>query len=173
MSYFFDSSVNEIGNLASGIFKYDFDEDSSSISSDYISGWLANNLGELNVLIHTNFQGENPGLQSEEQAIFRQIFLKSYYGKLARKTLMGVSSSTTETGGSDGETTMSDWIELREGDSYIKRQVTTASPATKVTASRQYSNYSLDADLNLKDLVYKYNISNSNPSQVAGKDAPV
>lgn len=171
MSYLFDSSINEIGNLASGIFKYDFDEDTSLINPDYISGWLSNNIGELNVLIHTDFDGENPGLENEEQAIFRQIFLKSYYGKLARKTLMGVSSTTTETGGS-GETTMSDWIELREGDSYIKRQVTTASPATKVTASKQYSNYALDAEINLKQLIYKYNVNNSRPSQVAGKDAP-
>jgi hypothetical protein len=172
MSYFFDSSINEIGNLASGIFKYDFDEDANSVSYDYISGWLFNNIGELNVLIHTSFEGENPGLEDEEQAIYRQIFLKSYYGKLARKTLMGVSSTIVETTPVEGGGELTDWIELREGDSYIKRQVTTASPSTKVSASKQYSNYAHEAELNLQQLIYKYNVTNSLPSQVAGKDSP-
>jgi len=154
MTYKFDSSINEIGNLASGIFLYDFDEDSGVIRPEYISGWLQNNLGEINILTHSCFQGENPGLNEEEQAIYRQIFLKSFYGKIARKTLMGLSTvqTTYESGGS-GTSEMSDWIELREGDSYIKRQVTTASPSTKVSASKQYSSYAQEAELTLKDLI--------------------
>lgn len=167
MTYKFDSSINEIGNLASGIFLYDFDEDSGVIRPEYISGWLQNNLGEINILTHSCFQGENPGLNEEEQAIYRQIFLKSFYGKIARKTLMGVSTvqTTYESGGS-GSSEMSDWIELREGDSYIKRQVTTASPSTKVSASKQYSSYAQEAELTLKDLIYKYNQNKSGPIQV-------
>ena len=82
MSYDFDASINEIGNLASGIFKYDFDEDKSLATPDYISGWMQNNLGEINILIHTSYQGENPKMGDEEQAIYRQLFLKEYYKKL-------------------------------------------------------------------------------------------
>ena len=167
MTYQFDSSINEIGNLASGIFLYDFDEDSGVIRPEYVSGWLQNNLGELNVLTHSCFKGENPGFSEEEQSIYRQIFLKSFYGKLARKTLMGLSTVQTvvESEGS-GSSEMSDWIELREGDSYIKRQVTTASPSTKVSASRQYSSYAQESELTLKDLIYKYNQNKSGPIQV-------
>lgn len=167
MTYQFDSSINEIGNLASGIFLYDFDEDSGVIRPEYVSGWLQNNLGELNVLTHSCFKGENPGFNEEEQSIYRQIFLKSFYGKIARKTLMGLSTVQTVTeSGESGSSEMSDWIELREGDSYIKRQVTTASPSTKVSASRQYSAYAQEAELTLKDLIYKYNQNKSGPIQV-------
>lgn len=167
MTYQFDSSINEYGNLASGIFLYDFDEEYSVIRPEYISGWLDNNIGELNVLIHKCYEGDNPGLGNEEQAIYRQLFLKSFYGKLARKTLMGVSvTETIPVEGSTYNSTMSDWIELREGDSYIKRQVTTASPSTKVSASKQYSSYAQEAELTLKDLIFKYNNNIAFPRQV-------
>lgn len=175
MSYNFDSSINEIGNLASGVYKYDFDEDSSLATPDYISGWMQNNMGELNILIHTAYEGEDPNMGDEEQAIYRQLFLKEYYKKLGRKLLTSAFGTTTETTvaseGSSFQT--SDWTELREGDSVIKRQASIASPGTKVTASKQYASLSTEAELTLKDLLYKYNSGKSSPIQVAGNDAPV
>jgi hypothetical protein len=172
MSYFFSSSLNEVGNLATGIFKYDFDSNTGSISMDYISGWLQNNIGELNVLIHTSYSGENPGLSLEEQTIFRQVFLKSYYSKLGRQALMGVNtSSSSSISSGSGSIVTSDWTELRDGDSVIRRQAMLASPATKVTASRTYSSYAHEADLSLKDLLQRYTMHKGVPRQVAGKDA--
>jgi hypothetical protein len=175
MSYDFDSSVNEIGNLASGIYKYDFDQDSSLASPDYISGWLQHNMGELNVLIHTSYSGEYPKMGDEEQAIYRQIFLKDYYKKLGRKILIGAmdssNSSTTDSTSSGSSTVItSDWTELRDGDSVIRRQAMLANPATKVTASKQYAQFSADADFNIKELLYKYNSTNGGPRQVYGVD---
>lgn len=175
MSYNFDSSINEIGNLASGVYKYDFDEDPSLATPDYVSGWMQNNLGELNILIHTVYEGEDPNMGDEEQAIYRQLFLKEYYKKLGRKLLTSAFGTTTETtvasAGSSFQT--SDWTELREGDSVIKRQASIASPSTKVTASKQYASLSTEAELTLKDLLYKYNSGKSTPIQVAGNDAPI
>ena len=170
-NYHFSNSLNEIGNLATGIFKYDFDSSTGDIAVGYISGWLQNNIGELNVLIHACYSGENPGLAVEEQAIYRQVFLKNYYQKLGRQALMGVSTSSSSSSGS-GSITVSDWTELREGDSYIRRQALMASPATKVTASRTYSAYAQSADYNLKDLLQRYTSFRGGPRQIAGKDAP-
>lgn len=84
---------------------------------------------------------------------------------------MGVSTSSSSSSGS-GSITVSDWTELREGDSYIRRQALMASPATKVTASRTYSAYAQSADYNLKDLLQRYTSFRGGPRQVAGKDAP-
>ena len=81
-AYEFSSSINEIGNLASGIYKYDFDEDPSLVNPSFVSGWLQNNVGELNVCIHSCFSGENPGMNDEEQSIYRQIFLRDFYKSL-------------------------------------------------------------------------------------------
>lgn len=176
MSYNFDSSINEIGNLASGVFKYDFDEDKSLATPDYISGWMQNNLGELNILIHKCYQGEYPKMGDEEQAIYRQLFLKDYYKKLGRKTLSTLSAGTENTASvasEGGSFQTSDWTELREGDSVIKRQASIASPTTKVTASKQYASLSSEAELTLKDLLYKYSSGKSSPIQVAGNDAPI
>ena len=174
MSYSIDPTVNEIGNLASGIYKYDFDEDQSLINPGYLSGWLENNIGELNVLIHSCYSGENPGLGDQEQAIYRQIFLRDFYGKLGRKILMGVSTSTsTGPTSSTPSVVTSDWTELRDGDSVIRRRALMASPSEKVGASREYAVYSKEADETLKNLLYKYNTTNGGPRQVAGDDAPV
>jgi hypothetical protein len=172
MNYHFDSDLNEIGNLATGIFKFDFDSSTGDISIGYISGWLHNNIGELNVLIHSCYSGGSPGMQVEEKAIYRQIFLKNYYTKLGRQALMGVSSSSSSSVSSgSGAIVTSDWTELRDGDSYIRRQAMLASPATKVTASRTYSTFAQTADYNLKDLLQRYTSYRGGPRQVAGKDA--
>ena len=69
---------NEIGTLASGIFKYDFDSDVAEATVEYVSGWMQNNIGELNSLIYTCYSGTDPGFGLEESAIYRQIFLKNH-----------------------------------------------------------------------------------------------
>ncbi len=168
-AYNFSGGINEIGNLASGIFKIDFDENKQFANPSYISGWLRNNMGELNVLIHTTYGGPNPGLGDEEQSIYRNLFLRDYYKKLGRQALLGVTYVNTS---SSNEMVTSDWTELRDGDSVIRRKAMMASPSEKITTSRQYSQLSREADEELQKLLYKYNIDKSGPRQVAGKDAP-
>ena len=164
---------NEMGNMATGIFTYDFNSDRDEGTVCYISGWLQNNVGELNVLINTCFSGARPGFGLEEEAIYRQIFLKNHYARSSRNALRGISSSSSSSSSSGtSELVMSDWTELRDGDSVIKRVATTASPATKADTSRVYKSFADSANTELKDLVYKYNLYHSAPRQVAGKDAP-
>lgn len=157
-------SWNEIGEIATGIYEYDFGEGSTATTVSQISGWLEANVGELNSLIFSCFSGANPGMGLEERAIFRHLYLKSYYEKESRKILQGVQTTSTETDGS-GEIVTSDWTELREGDSYIKRVATLATPATKTQASKTFLQFSQDTEISLKDLVYKYNLYRANPAE--------
>jgi len=163
---------NEVGNMATGIFLYDFDSNRDEGTVCYISGWLQNNVGELNVLINTCFSGANPGFGLEEEAIYRQVFLKNHYARASRNALRGISSSSSSSSSGTSELVMSDWTELRDGDSLIKRVATTATPATKADTSRVYKSFADTSIAELKDLVYKYNLYHSSPRQVAGKDSP-
>ncbi len=169
-TYNFDPAVNEIGNLASGIYKYDFDEDPSLVNSDFVSGWLQNNIGELNVLIYSCYSGEYPGMGDAEKSIYRQVFLKDFYAKLGRKALMGVSHDSSSV--SAGSVVTSDWTELRDGDSVIRRRAMLSTPSERVTASKQYSLYSKEAEETLLSLLQSYNVNKGGPRQVAGTDAP-
>jgi hypothetical protein len=164
---------NEIGNMATGIYVYDFDSQNAEGTVCYISGWLENNIGELNNLIFSCYNGPDPGMGLEEEAIYRQIFLKNHYAKMSRNTLRGITSSTSESE-SEGSSELitSEWTELRDGDSYIKRVAKMATPAEKNKTSKLYKEFADAADINLKDLLHSYNLYKANPRQVAGKDAP-
>lgn len=165
-------SLNEIGTFATGIYKYDFDGNTGEASIEYISGWLQNNIGELNTLIYTCYSGENPGFGLEEQAIYRQIFLKNHYAKLSRNVLRGITVSGTSESSGSSELLTSEWTELRDGDSVIKRTAQMATPAIKASTSRVYQQFSADAEVTLKDLLQSYNSYKGAPRQVAGKDSP-
>ena len=165
-------SWNEIGTFATGIFKYDFGSNTSEATVEYISGWLQNNIGELNTLIYSCYSGADPGLGLEEEAIFRQIFLKNHYAKLSRNVLMGITSSSTSSSSGSGTLMTSEWTEIRDGDSVIKRTAQVATPAIKASSSKVYQQFSTNAEVTLKDLLQSYNSYKSAPRQVAGKDAP-
>ena len=64
---------------------------------------------------------------------------------------------------------VTDWTELREGDSVIKRSVNSAS--TKNESARAMSNASKEAKEMLETMIHSYNMFGSIPIQVAGKDA--
>ena len=172
MSYYFSSSLNEVGNLATGIFKYDFGSDKTEATVDYISGWLQHNMGELNTLVYTCYSGASPGFGVEEQAIYRQIFLKNHYAKLSRNVLRGITTDSSSESSGSSELLTSEWTEIRDGDSVIKRTAQMATPAVKAATSRVYQQFSTNAEVTLKDLLQSYNSYKSAPRQVAGKDAP-
>ena len=165
-------SFNEIGTFATGLFKYDFDSNTSEATVEYISGWLQHNIGELNTLIHTCYSGTDPGLGLEEESIFRQIFLKNHYAKLSRNVLMGITSSSSSQSSGSSTLVTSGWTELRDGDSVIKRTAEIASPAVKSSSSKVYQQFSTSAEVTLMDLLQRYNSYRAAPRQVAGKDAP-
>jgi len=154
-----------------------------------IADYLAVNVGTLNMLVNTEFcvsdsreiispgQGGwesggltkivTPELHQEESSILIQLYLRDYYKKKAR-TVLNESSSSSESGGTPGQ--VSDWTELREGDSVIKRVATVASPAQKTTQSKSYQSLSVEAGNELDSLVQKYNLYLSKPRQIISKD---
>lgn len=121
-----------------------------------ISGWLEGHLGELNTLIFTQFSGNNPqGLNLEEQAILRELYVSDYNRKSQRRVLRGID-------GSDGTV---DFQVIKEGDSVIQK-------SNKNVTAKSYHDAYLASQAKLKDLVYAYNLYGAKPSQVAGDDAP-
>jgi len=172
--------MNQLGELAFHIWDIEFGDHSTALERErnalLISGYLEANLGQLNTLIHTDFYVDEdedkvvPPLQYEEKAIFTQLYLKDYMNKQARNILRNAASSSTES----NETTttiagVTDWIELREGDTSIKRSVATST--TKNTSAQIFQKSAKEANELLKELVYSYNLYGAKPIQVAGKDA--
>jgi hypothetical protein len=142
-----------------------------------IAAWLETNIGHLNILINQSYRVDYkndicPVLQKEEEAIFIQLYLKYYYKRQAQSILKSASSIIITPSTPNQTTTMSDWTELREGDSSIKRVSQTASPQQKVQMSQAYKSFSDGAEAKLKNLVHSYNMYKSSPRQVAGADAP-
>lgn len=143
--------------------------DSSMPTVNSIKAWLETNIGTLNILIDKNFEFDgatesfSPTLNIEEQNIFTQIYLQNFFKKLSLKSLRSISY----TGGGDSEPQVSDWTELREGDSMIKRVASLASPQQKIQTSQTYKNLYTQAELKLRDLVYKYNLSRSLPNSTS------
>ena len=154
-----------------------------------IADYLELNVGTLTMLINSEFcvateettispgaggwknggksKLDSPALDKEECSILIQLYLRDYYKKKARTGLQD-SSSSAESEGTPGQ--VSDWTELREGDSVIKRVATVASPAQKTTQSKSFQSLSVDAGNELASLVQRYNLYLSKPRQIISKD---
>lgn len=135
-----------------------------------IAAWLETNIGQLNVLINSSYRVDAsndtcPVLQDEEIAIFIQLYLKYYYKRQSQSILKNLTSTTTVISGTPVYT-MSDWTELREGDSQIKRVSQNASPQQKVQIAQAYKGFSSEADVKLSELIHAYNMYKSAPRQV-------
>jgi hypothetical protein len=148
--------MNALENLATGIFVHEFDSDTNIASYNSILGWLNENLGLLNTLINTNFEGVDAILLNEEQAIYKQIYLYNYYAKQARNVLRGIMGS----GGNAGDNILS----VKDGDNAI-------TFTNKNEISKTYKEMAKDAKQTLDMMVAKYNIYASKPIQVAGIEA--
>lgn len=154
--------MNDFGNLAYKIVKYEFKDDVSRFPISYVSGWLETNLGELNGLLHEDFYiDENgnigpSGLAPVEQNIYSYLYKINYYDKAAREALRGFIW-----GGPSG--VADDWTSIKEGDSSIQRQ-------SKNSISRTFMDFSKDTRERMDELIYQYNSTKASPLQVAGVD---
>lgn len=167
--------MGQIDDIASDIYDtelYDESKTSQQVANEKarISAWLETNIGQLNVLINSSYRidGNNdacPVLNDEEVAIFIQLYLKYYYKRQSQSILKNLSTSVISTAGTPLYT-MSDWTELREGDSAIKRVSQTASPQQKVQIAQAYKGFSSEADIKLSELIHAYNMYKSAPRQV-------
>ena len=145
-----------VHNLADEIFGNEFEYDTGYAQFYFISGWLANNVGQLNAKIFTEFEVVSGNFtptgefKQEERAIYKQMYLYEFYTKKTRQVLRGVDSST-------------DFVTLREGDTMITR-------TNKNELAKTYRGLANDAKEELDNLIDSYKIFQAAPVQVAGFD---
>jgi hypothetical protein len=146
--------MSQIGNLAeeigSGYFFYLTGSDLTSQIGD-TSGWLTVSLGQLNNLIYTSYSGLDPDLGLEEESIYTQLYLQSYYTSKAMKVLRNIDNDA-------------DWIRITEGDTTLVR-------TNKNEVSKSYRGLAKDAQEMTNSLVASYHQYLAQPMQVAGTDA--
>jgi hypothetical protein len=167
--------MNQLGELGYEIWDVEFGNHKSDIERDakalLISGYLEANLGELNILINTDFQYKidgdvvSPALKKEEEAIFTQLYIRDNLSKEARLVLQGAQEVSLEESGDVA------WTELREGDSSIKRSIPTST--SKNNSAKLFQSLAKEASEALEKMVHSYNMYGSIPSQIAGNDSPV
>ena len=155
---------SQINVIAKKIFNSEFYDLFDESSEDYavqssrfisrIEAWLETNIGQLNMLTHAGCWATNSGqlcpeIHPEEVAIFIQLYLREYYKREANNSLKNVTSSYSSSTTGESSFTMSDWVELREGDSSIKRQSLVSTPQQRIQAAQAYKSISQDADIQL------------------------
>lgn len=140
-----------IHDLASGIFFYEFDADTEETNISMISGWLQANLGELNNLIFTEFDGASVDLNPEQQDILKHLYLSHYYKKKSRNAIKNIAA------GSNAGIVM-----VRDEDSHVMF-------VNSNEVSKQFRQLSKDHVEELNKLVYAYNYFQAKPVQAVAK----
>jgi hypothetical protein len=148
--------MSNIGDLANSIYVNEFD--STGITVESISGWLDNNLGQLNNVLYTSFSGINAqvsGFGLEEQSIYKEMYLYHYYTKQTRNTIRGIANDTN-----------GNILSVRDGDNTI-------TFVNKNEVSKVYKGLAQDANNRLTYLVAKYNSYQASPRQVGGIESVI
>lgn len=157
--YEFDSGVSgiafsgtDLGLFASGIYNDLMLASGSPFSVSYISGWLENHIGELNIACQTDFNTVSgfcvPPMDFTEISIYQNQFTIYYYQRSANN-LLGASQY--------------DWITLAEADSRIVK-------VSRNELAKTYRNSALDAQNELKYQIAQYRMTKGQPSSVTGDD---
>lgn len=175
----FDENLNQIGALAKELVEFEFDyiTGEAAVRSELytISGSLSGRLGELNTLINQSFcytgcdGNPSPRLGREEGDILQNLYLRDYNIKQAQKLMRNVYDQNTVNQVIENS---SDWIELTEGDTTIRRSPgsVTNSASNRIAMSKDFKALAEAADRKIKDLVYNYNMYGAQPRQVSGED---
>ena len=137
--------------VASGIFFYEFDADTSEVNISAISGWMEANLGELNNLIYTEFSGSAIDLNPEQATIYKHLYLGHYYKKKSRNAIKAIA-------GGSGNGVLS----VRDEDSSV-----TFVNSNEI--SKQFRQMSKDNFEEMNRLINAYNSYQAAPIQVVGK----
>lgn len=146
--------MSEISDLANSIYVSEFDSNSENANLSLIEAWLQENLGLLNTLINTRYNGLNPGMGLEEQAIYKQIYLYNYYSKQSRNVLRGIVATASS----------DNILMVADGDNRIQF-------ANKNEIGKTFRDLARDAKQVLDNMVAKYNIYAAKPLQVGGIEA--
>jgi len=145
---------NVLEDLASGIVQYEFDSDTGIASVANVSGWLYENLGQVNTYLYTEFSGANANLDLEAQNILKELYLCNYYTKQARNALRGIATSSVS-----GDNILS----LRDGESAV-------TFINRNEVSKVYKGLAGDCMDNVVRMAGQYNIYGAQPRQAVGID---
>lgn len=145
-------SGTDLGGFASGIYNDLMLESGSPFSVSYISGWLENHIGELNISCEADFNTASgfciPAMDFTEIAIYQELFTVYYY-KRSATNLLGAAQY--------------DWTTLQEADSRIVK-------ISRNDLAKTYRNLALDAENRLRYMVAQYRQSKGQPLSVVGDD---
>ena len=150
---------NVLEDLASGIVVTEFDGDTGIATVSNVSGWLYENLGQVNTYLYTDFNGEGAtGLYGEmdveAQSVLKELYLCNYYNKEARNALRGIVSSNVS-----GDNVLS----LRDGESSV-------TFINRNEVSKVYRGLASDCMEKVTRLAAQYNIYQAQPRQLGGID---
>jgi len=146
--------MNTFGALASDIYSYEFDGDSSVTTVSAISGWLQSNLGKLNNLLYFSFSVDGSDLPVEAAVIHKELYMYNHYSKQARNALRGIINSSQT---SDGSNILS----VKDADSQVNF-------VNKNEVAKVYKGMAIDVKTNIDKLVAQYNIYGAEPRQLGG-----
>ena len=151
---------NVLEDLASGIVVTEFDSDTGIATVSAVSGWLYENLGQVNTYLYTDFDGEGAtgvygAMDIEAQNVLKELYLGNYYNKQARNALRGIASSSVS-----GDNVLS----LRDGESAV-------TFVNRNEVSKVYRGLASDCMDKVTRLAAQYNIYQAQPRQLGGIDA--
>jgi len=146
-------------DLASGIVTTEFDSDTGIATVANVSGWLYENLGQVNTYLYTDFSGEAATgaygvMDIEAQNVLKELYLSNYYNKQARNALRGIVDSNVS-----GDNVLS----LRDGESSV-------TFINRNEVSKVYKSMANDCMEKITKLAAQYNIYQAQPRQLGGVD---
>jgi len=151
---------NVLESLASGIVTTEFDSDTGIATVANVSGWLYENLGQVNTYLYTNFSGDNATgtyeiMDIEAQNVLKELYLSNYYNKEARNALRGITKSSVS-----GDNVLS----LKDGESAV-------TFINRNEVSKVYRGLANDCMDKVTQMAAQYNIYQAQPRQLGGIDA--
>ena len=151
---------NVLEDLASGIVVTEFDSDTGIATVANVSGWLFENLGQVNTYLYTDFSGANASgtygfMDIEAQNVLKELYLSNYYNKQARNALRGIVDSNVS-----GDNVLS----LRDGESAV-------TFVNRNEVSKVYKGLANDCMDKVVRMAGQYNIYQAQPRQLGGIDA--
>ncbi len=150
---------NVLEDLASGIVVTEFDSDTGIASVSAVSGWLFENLGQVNTYLYTDFGGASAtgtygAMDTEAQNVLKELYMSNYYNKEARNALRGIVSSNVS-----GDNILS----LRDGESSV-------TFVNRNEVSKVYRGLASDCMERVTRMAAQYNIYQAQPRQLGGID---
>jgi len=151
---------NVLESLASGIVTTEFDSDTGIATVASVSGWLYENLGQVNTYLYTNFSGDDASgtygvMDIEAQNVLKELYLSNYYNKEARNALRGITKSSVS-----GDNVLS----LKDGESAV-------TFINRNEVSKVYRGLANDSMDKVTRMAAQYNIYQAQPRQLGGIDA--